>query len=142
MRLQAALWSVAERASELGVLLVQHSKLESAQRRPTLALIWHINAFGLVLTSHVVKSVQINTHTHSPDLCPRATLVGMPLPHQLVSLYHDLSHTCIGMFESILLHPYCMNDLWTSVHHPNMEHRMCHHWLTTLEFCLSYFLIP
>ena len=35
VRLQAVLQSVAERASELGVLLVHYSKPGSAQRRPT-----------------------------------------------------------------------------------------------------------
>ena len=34
MRLQAILRSVAERASELGVLLVHHSKLGSTQKEP------------------------------------------------------------------------------------------------------------
>ena len=34
-------------------------------------------------------------------------------------------------------------DLWTSVHRPNMGHRMCHYnRLTTLDFSLSSFLTP
>ena len=35
VRLQAVPWSITERASELGVLLVHYSKPESAQSKPT-----------------------------------------------------------------------------------------------------------
>ena len=56
-----------------------------------LACIWHINALGIALTSHVVKSIHRNTHTCSPDLCPRATLVCVALSHRLASLCRDLS---------------------------------------------------
>ena len=52
-----------------------------------LARIWHINASGLVLTSHVVKSIHINTHTCSPDLCPRARSVCVPLPQSISCVY-------------------------------------------------------
>ena len=108
-----------------------------------LVSIWHITTPGLALTSHVVKSVHYNSHTRSPDLCSRATSVCMPLPHRLVGLCRDLSHSCIGMFESLLLHPYCTDDLWTSVHHSDRGHRLCHrNRLTTLEFRLSSFLTP
>ena len=53
----------------------------------------------------------------------------------------DLSHACIGMFKILLLHPYYVDDLWTSFHCPDMGHHLFHrNWLTTLDFCLSYFL--
>ena len=108
-----------------------------------LACIWHINSSRIVLTSHVVKSVHRNTHTRSFDLCSRATSVYMPLLHRLASLCHDLSHACIGMFESPLLCPYCMDDLWTIVHRPDIGHRLCHrNRLTILEFRLSSFMTP
>ena len=108
-----------------------------------LACIWHISAPELALTSHVVKFIHRNTHTCSPDLCLRATSVCVPLSHRLAGLCHDISHACTSMFESLLLYPYCVDDLWTSVHHPDKGHRLCH-WnrLTTLEFCLSSFLTP
>ena len=92
----------------------------STKRFTFLVHIWHITALRLALTSHVVNSVHRNSHTCSPDLCPRATSVCVSLSHQLASLYRDLSHACIGMFESLLLHPYYVDDLWTSVHHPDM----------------------
>ena len=80
------------------------------------------------------------THS-SPNLCSRATSVCVPLPHRLVSLCRDLSHACIGMFEILLLCPYYVDDLWTSVHRPDMGHCLCHRSrLTTLEFRLSSFL--
>ena len=85
-----------------------------------LVRIWHTTAPKLALTSYVVKSIHRNKHTRSLDLCPRATSVGMPLPHRLVGLCRDLSRTCIGMFESLLLCPYYTNDLWTFFHHPNI----------------------
>ena len=107
-----------------------------------LACIWHINSFRLVLTSHVVNFIHCNTHTRSLDLYPRATSVCMPLQQRLVGLCHDISHACIGMFENLLLLPYCMDDLWTSVHHPDIGHCMCHHKLATLEFRLSSFQTP
>ena len=107
-----------------------------------LARIWHISAPELALTSHVVNFIHYNTHTCSPDLCARATSVCMPLLHRLTSLCRDLYHAYIGMFESLLLRPYCVDHLWTSVHHLDMGHRMCYHRLTTLEFCLSSFLTP
>ena len=50
------------------------------------------------------------THS-SPDLCPRATSVCMPLPHRFMCLYHDLSRAYIGMFKIHLLYPYYTNDL-------------------------------
>ena len=107
-----------------------------------LACIWHINASELVLTSHVVKFVHRNTHTHSLDLCSRATSVCVPLSHQLAGLCCDISHACIGMFESLQLHPYYADEIWTSVHHPDMRHRMCHrNQFTILEFRLISFLI-
>ena len=108
-----------------------------------LACIWHINAPGPALTLHVVKFIHHNTHTCSPNLYPRATSVCMPLPHYLAGLCCDLSHTCIGMFESLLLLPYYIDDLWTSIHRPNMGHRSCiPSQLTTLEIHLSSFLTP
>ena len=108
-----------------------------------LTRIRHINAFRLVLTAHVVKFIHHNTQTCSPDLYPRATSACIPLLHRLAGLCRDLSHACIGMFESLLLRPYCMDYLWISFHHPNMGHRSFHHSrLTTLEFCLSSFLTP
>ena len=82
------------------------------------------------------------THS-SPDLCPRATSISMPLPHRLVCLFCDLSHACICIFKSHLFRPYCVDDLWTTVHHPDMGHHLCHrNQLTIPEFCLSYFLTP
>ena len=114
--------------------LTQNSGPLSTKQFIFLTCIWHINASGLVLTSHVVKFIHHNTHTRSPDLCLRATSVCMPLPHRIASLYRDLSYPCIGMFESLLLHPYCVDDLWTSVHHPNMRHHMCHHRLPHWSF--------
>ena len=108
-----------------------------------LTCIWYINASGLVLTSHVVKFIDHNTHTCSPDLYLRATSVCVPLLHRLTSLYHNLSRACIGMFESLLLRPYCVDDLWTTSHRPDMGHLPCHrNRLTTLEFRLSSFLTP
>ena len=108
-----------------------------------LACIWHISAPGLAFTSHVVNFIHCNTCTCSPDLCLRATSVYVPLPHQLASLCRNLSHACIGMFESLILCPYCVDDLWTYVHRPDMGHRLCHrNRLTALEFCLTSFLTP
>ena len=108
-----------------------------------LAHIWHINAFELVLTSHVVKFIHHNTHTCSPDLCPRATSVCVPLSYRLPGLCRNLSHACIGMFESLLLCPYYADELWTTIHHLDMGHRLCHHnRLTILEFLLISFLTP
>ena len=81
-----------------------------------------------------------HTHTCFPDLYLRSTSVFMPLSYRLTSLYHNLSNACIGLFESLLLHPYCVDDLWTTVHNPDMGHCLCHHnWLTILEFRLSSF---
>ena len=115
----------------------------STKRFIFLVRIWHITAPELALTSHVVKFVHCNTHTRSLDLCPRATSVCVPLPHCLAGLCCDLSHACIGIFESLLLHPYYADDLWTSVHHLDMGQCPCHHnRLTTLEFRLSSFLTP
>ena len=103
-------------------------------------------AYNILRTCTYIACSQIcppqHTHTCSPDLYPRATSVCVPLSHRLASLCHDLSHACIGMFENLILHPYCMDDLWTSFHHADMGHHMCHHRLTTLEFHLSYFLTP
>ena len=100
-----------------------------------LVCIWHITSPGLALTSHVVKSVHRNTHARSPDLCSRATSICVPLSHQVTRLCHDLSHACIGMFESLLLRPYCADDLWTSIQHPDMGHRSCHcSCLAAIEF--------
>ena len=108
-----------------------------------LACIWHRSAPGLALTSHVVKFVHRNSHICSLDLCPRATSVCVPLPHGLACLYRDLSHACIGMSKSHLLNPYCTDDLWTTIHYPDMGHLLCHrNWLTILEFLLSSFLTP
>ena len=82
------------------------------------------------------------TH-NSPDLCPRATLVCVPLSNRLVCLYHDLSRACIGMFKSHLLHPYYTDEVWTIFHHPKMGHLLCHsNRLTILEFLLRSFLTP
>ena len=92
----------------------------STKRFLFLACIFHRSAPGIVLTSHVVKSIHHNTHISSPDLFPRATSVCMPLSHCLPGLCRDISHTCTGMFEILLLHPYYVDDLWTSVHHPDM----------------------
>ena len=108
-----------------------------------LAHIWHINSSGLVLTSHVVKSVHINTYTCSPDLYPRATSVCVSVSHHLAGLCRDLSHACIGMFESHLLCQYYIDYLWTNVHCLDMGHHLCHrNRLTILEFILSSFLTP
>ena len=91
--------------------LTQTSGPLSTKQFIFLACIWHISAPGLAPTSHVVNFVHCNTHTHSPDLYPRATSVCLPLLHRLAGLCHDLSHTYIGMFESLLLRPYYMDDL-------------------------------
>ena len=82
--------------------------------------------------------------THdSPNLCSRATSVYMPLPQRLACLCCDLSHACIGMFKCHILHPYYAEDLWTTVHLPDMGHCLCHrNQLTILEFRLSSFLTP
>ena len=48
-----------------------------------------------------------------------------------------------GMFKSHLLNPYCTDDLWTTIHYPDMGHHLFHHdRLTILEFILSSFLTP
>ena len=110
----------------------------SGGRIISFACIWHITTSKIALTSCVVKSVH-----HNPELCPRATSVCVPLPHRLTCLCRDLSRACIGMFKSHLLRPYYVDDLWTTVHHPDMEHRLCHrNRLTILEFLLSSFLTP
>ena len=101
----------------------------------SLACIWHIIAPVLALTSHVVKSVHHNSHT--------ALLTSVREPPQFACLCYDLSHACIGMFKIHLLCPYYVDDLWTTVHHLDMGHRLCHrNRLTILEFLLSSFLIP
>ena len=93
------------------------------------------------ITCSQVPPLQV-TH-NSPDLCPRATSVCVPLPHQLMSLCRNLSRACIGMFESLLLFPYYADDLWTIVHRPDMGHCLCHrNRLTIVEFHLSSFLTP
>ena len=91
-----------------------------------LSCIWHRTTFKLALTSHVVNSIHCNSHTCSPDLYPRATLVCVPLPHRLASLYRNLSCAFIGMFEILLLRPYNTDDLWTTVHRLDMGQCLCH----------------
>ena len=59
--------------------------------------------------------------------------------HRLTCLFRDLSRACIGMFERLLLHPYCTDDLWTTSHCLDMGHR---NRLTILEFHLRSFLTP
>ena len=93
------------------------------------------------ITCSQVRPPQL-THS-SPNFYLRATLVCVPLSHQLVCLCCNLSHACIGMSKSHMLNPYCMYDLCTTVHYPDMGHHLCHHnWLTILEFLLSSFLTP
>ena len=69
-----------------------------------LASIWHINAPGLALTSHVVKFVHCNTHTHSPDLCPRAPSVCVPcctISQASIVIYPMHVLVCLRAFYSI-----------------------------------------
>ena len=101
----------------------------------SFACIWHIIASRLALTSHVFKSIHHNSHT--------SLLTSIREPPRFACLCRDLSRACIGMFESHLLCPYYADDLWTTVHHPDMGHRLCHcNQLTILEFLLSSFLTP
>ena len=95
--------------------------------------------------THITCSqVRPSQLTHSSlDLCLKATLVCMPLPHRLTSLCCNLSCACISTFESLLLRPYYADDLWTTVHRLNMGNFLCHrNWLTILEFLLRSFMTP
>ena len=104
------------------------------------------------LHSITCSQVRPPSHTHTLSwplseshfsLRAFTALTREPLPHRLMSLCRDLSCACIGMFESLLLHPYCADDLGTSVHHPDMGHHLCYrNWFTILEFRLSSFLTP
>ena len=101
----------------------------------SFACIWHITSSILACTPYVVQSIHHNSHM--------TLLTFVRDSPRFVCLCHDLSHACIGMFESPLLCPYCVDDLWTIVHHPDIGHRLCHHnRLTILEFRLSSFLTP
>ena len=93
------------------------------------------------ITCSQVRPPQL-THS-SPDLYLRATSVCVPSLHRFMFLYCDLSHACIDMFKSHLIHPYYTDDLWTTVHCNNMGHHLFHrNRLTIPKFLLSSFLTP
>ena len=93
-------------------------------------IIFH--AFGTYLSTcimqfHVTHSFyysSYNSPIHPPQVgmvrSHKTLLTSVREPPWFACLYCNPSYTCIGMFKSHLLHPYCMFDLWTTIHSPNM----------------------
>ena len=118
-------------------------RLSSIGQIISFACIWHIDATGLALTSHVVNSVHCISHI--------ALLTSVREPPWFACLYHTDSCAFVMIYP---MHVFVCLRATCSIHTARMtfgplstvptwgHHQCLLDWLTILEFLLSSFLTP